>query len=166
MDAWEVITGRRARALVLDPDPAARAALRKALAARRFSVLAAADGERGTARLLDALLGLDVVVIDLELPGRDARAFTRLVRDAGGERDLAIVVRAELVTPALRAELLALGADAVVDRGDGADAAAAAALAVVTAARPRHASAPARPLSAEQTGGWEIALGRVLAFSA
>jgi CheY-like chemotaxis protein len=151
---------------VLDPDPVARAALRRALAARRFSVLTAADGRRGMTRLLDTLLGLDVLIIDQDLPGRDARAFTRLVRDAGGERDLAIVVRAEAVTPALRAELLALGADAVVDRAEGADAVAAAALTLVTSVRPASSAAPAAPPTDADTGGWHIALGRVAAWSA
>lgn len=133
------------RALVLDPDPGSLRALAWALEARFFSVATAPDGTRGLDLLLDELLALDVVVIDAGLPGRDALAFARLIREAGGERDLAIVVVAASPVPALSAALLAAGVDAVVDRRDGPDAAALTAVAAVAtrAARPPAASAPA-----------------------
>jgi DNA-binding response OmpR family regulator len=122
---------RRPRLLLLDGDPAAAAALADALAACRVTAVTAGDGDAGLALLLEELLRLDALVVDLDLPGRDARAFARLVRQAGNEQDLPIVVLADAPSPALRAELRALGVDAVADRREGPAAAAAAALAAI-----------------------------------
>jgi CheY-like chemotaxis protein len=110
------------RALVLDDDAAAIRALQRSLEARWCSVVSARDGTGGLALLLDELLGLDVLVIDMELPGRDARSFAQVIRRAGGERDLSIVVLAAPASAAIRTELLSLGVDAVVDRSAGPDA--------------------------------------------
>jgi CheY-like chemotaxis protein len=140
-------TIRPLRALVLDGDAPAARALRGALEARRFSVLTAHDGTAGLRLLLDALLDLDVLVVDVALPERDARSFVDLIRRAGGERDLAIVVLAREPGDELRSELLAAGVDAVVARGDGPDAAAGAALEAVRA-RARSAGDPAVPPAA------------------
>jgi CheY-like chemotaxis protein len=115
---------RHLRALVLDDDDAAVRALRRSLEARCCSVVSADDGARGLALLIDELLGLDVLVLDADLPGRDARSFADMIRRAGGERDLSIVVLAAAPSAALHGELLRLGVDAVVDRGAGPDAAA------------------------------------------
>src|SRR5512139_2376557 len=85
------------RALVLDRDPAS---LAQALEARRVETVTASDGDAGLVRLLDELLSLDVLVMALDLPGRDARALARLIRKAGNEQDLVLVVVAERPTPA------------------------------------------------------------------
>jgi CheY-like chemotaxis protein len=111
---------RRPRVLVLHGDPGARDALRRSLAARSCAVLSAGDATSGLRVLVDELLDLDVLVTDLDLPHRDARSLTHLVRRAGGEQDLPIVVVAGDLAPELRAELLALGVDAIADRRDGA----------------------------------------------
>jgi CheY-like chemotaxis protein len=124
---------RGLRALVLDPDAGALRSLAWALEARFFSVCTAPDGTRGLERLLDELLTLDVLVIDAGLPHRDALAFAELIRRAGGERELAMVVVAATPAPALRAALLGAGVDAVVDRRHGTDAVALAAVAAVAA---------------------------------
>src|SRR5512138_24702 len=118
-------TSRRPRALLLDDDPTVLRLLGTALEARGFEVRAALDGRSGIDILTDELLDLDVLVADAELPGRDAASLVHLVRRAGGERDLGIVVLAGAPSPALRSELFALGADAVVDRALGHEAAAA-----------------------------------------
>jgi DNA-binding response OmpR family regulator len=107
------------KALLLDDDPTVLRLLGTALEARGFELRAAADGDAGFALLLDELLDLDVLVLDLDLPGRDGWELLRLVRCAGGERDLRIVVLARDPSPAVRARLLGLGADAVVDRRAG-----------------------------------------------
>ena len=102
------------RALVLHGDAAAQRDLSRALESRCFSVISASDGTRGLELLLEELLSLDVVVIDAALPHRDARAFVELIRCAGGEGDLAIVVLAHDASPQGRAALLARGVDAVI----------------------------------------------------
>ena len=113
-------TSRRTpKALLLDDDTTVLRLLGTALEARGFEVRAATDGEAGTALLVDELLGLDVVLVDAELPGRDARSLLHLVRWAGGEQELGVVVLAGTLDDASRDQLLALGADAVLDRRAG-----------------------------------------------
>ncbi|WP_242333644.1 MULTISPECIES: response regulator [Anaeromyxobacter] len=134
-------TIRRPRALLLDDDANVLRLLGAALEARGFEVRAAADATSGLGLLLDELLDLDVLVVDSALPGRDAVSFVHLVRHAGGERDLGIVVLAAGAARGLCEQLLALGADAVVDRALGP---AAAAEAVGAVASRRAQPAPLR----------------------
>ncbi len=110
---------RRMKALLLDDDVVVLRLLGTALEARGFDVRAATDGESGTALMLDELLDLDVVVTSLSLPARDGRSILRLVRGAGGERDLGLVMLGGGTDEATRAELLSLGADAVVEKASG-----------------------------------------------
>src|SRR5512133_3883716 len=110
---------RNPKALLLDDDATVLRLLGTTLEARGVEVRAATEAEGGLALLLDELLGLDVLVVDLELPGRDGRDILHLVRGAGGERDLGIVVLAGDLAPHARDQLLALGADMVVDRRAG-----------------------------------------------
>ena len=112
-------TTRKPKALLLDRDTVVLRLLGTALEARGFDVRAATDGESGTALLLDELLDLDVVVTALDLPARDGRSLLRLVRQAGGERELGLVLLGGATDDATRAELLGLGADAVVERSSG-----------------------------------------------
>jgi CheY-like chemotaxis protein len=128
------------RALLLDGDAAALSVVGGALERRGAEVRAAQDGVSGLELLIDALLTLDVLVLDLDLPGRDGWSILRLVRGAGGERDLAIVVLARAPSPALRAQLMALGADRVVDRSEAPEVAAAE---IERAVRARRAGAAA-----------------------
>ena len=139
------------RALVLDPDPASLRALTRSLEARCFSVASANDGARGLDLLLEELLGLDALVMDAALPHRDALAFAELIRRAGGERELALVVVARNGTAELRAALLELGVDAVVDSREGPGAAADAAISAVAArsARPVEPDEAPRPAARE-----------------
>jgi CheY-like chemotaxis protein len=130
---------RQLRALVLDHDGASALLLRRELEARSFSVISAADGASGLAILLEELLALDVLVVAADLPGRDARAFAELIRRAGGEGDLSIVV-VGASSRRLEADLLAAGVDRVFSRTDAPDVAAGA-IAAVVAAR-RNANAP------------------------
>ncbi|MFT3916984.1 MAG: histidine kinase [Anaeromyxobacteraceae bacterium] len=112
---------RNPRALLLAKDHETLYPLVTGLERRGFEVLAATDGARGVELLLDNLLSLDVVVADLDLPGRGAAALLDLVRVAGGEHELAVVVRAEGLSARDRDALRALGADAVVSAADDAD---------------------------------------------
>jgi CheY-like chemotaxis protein len=119
MSATNPTTNRRPRALLLDDDAVVVKLLRSALQCRGYEVLSAADGAAGLSILLEELLALDVLVLDVDLPGRDGWSFLRLIRGAGGERELPVVVLTGDVTPAVRAQLRGLGADAVVDRMAG-----------------------------------------------
>jgi CheY-like chemotaxis protein len=153
------------RALVLDGDASAVRVLRRALEARRFSVISAPDGSAGLDLLLDGLLDLDVLVVDLALPGRDARGFVDLIRRAGGERDLAIVVLAHEPSAELRSELLVAGVDAVIARSAGPAAAAEAALDAVHArsSTPGGAAEPPPPALPEAPAPppcWTLSLAR------
>ncbi len=116
------------RALLLHSNPAA---IRASLDARGFDVLTASDGAIGVELLLETLLGLDVLLVDADLPKRNAEGFLSLVRAAGNEPELGIVVIADGLTAERRRALLASGADVVVERRHGpavvAEAAAAAA---------------------------------------
>ncbi len=133
---------RRPRALLLDDDPTVLRLLGAVLEARGFEVRAATDAASGLGLLLDELFELDVLVADAELPGRDAVSLVHLVRHAGGERDLGLVVLASGAGRGFREQLFALGADAVVDRALGHDAAADA---IATVAARRLRPAPERP---------------------
>ncbi len=154
---------QRLRALVLDDDAATLHDIRRSLEARRFSVVSAGDGTSGLDLLLAELLDLDVLVTDVDLPHRDARSFAELVRCAGGERDLAIVVLATEANPALRSELLALGVDAVVERSAGPEAAAAAVHDAVAARRRASGRAPGPPVdqaSSIPDAWWTLSFSR------
>jgi CheY-like chemotaxis protein len=112
------IPNRTPKALLLDDDATVLRLLGTALEGHGLELRAATDGDAGLALLLDELLDLDVLVVDLDLPGRDGRALLRLVRGSGGERDLGVVVLADDAAR-VRGELLALGADVVLDRRAG-----------------------------------------------
>jgi len=119
MNATTPAAKRNPKALLLDDDSNVLRLLGTALENRGFAVRAATDGDAGLSLLLDELLDLDVLVVDLELPARDGWALLHLVRRAGGERDLGVVVLASGPERDVSDQLLALGADMVVDRRAG-----------------------------------------------
>jgi CheY-like chemotaxis protein len=160
---------RNPRALLLAEDREALQSLSAAFQRRGFDVLTASDGARGLEVLLDNLLSLDVLVTDLDLPGRDGASLLRLVRVAGGEHELAILLRCDGLSWGDRGVLRTLGADAVVSRGDGADAIAALAGEAIAAraagdARPpvapprRHATSPSPHRALPCLRSWPLAL--------
>jgi len=144
---------RLPRVLVLDGDPGARETLRRSLAARSCAVLWAGDATNGVRMLVDELLDLDALVIDLHLPHRDARSLAHLVRRAGGEQELPIVVVAGDLAPELREELYDLGVDAIADRREGAAAVAEVVLAVLAERRVQ----PSRTVDASGDDGDDAA---------
>lgn len=149
---------RNPRALLLTADLDALPSLAAAFQRRGYDVVTAPDGARGVEVLLDQLLSLDVLVTDLDLPGRDGASLLHLVRVAGGERELAIVIRCAGLPARDRGVLRMLGADALVSPADGADALAALAdeavgargggeaLAAATSIARRAPARPALPL--------------------
>jgi len=134
---------RNPRALLLSGDPESLSTLAASFRRRGFDVVAAADGDAGVALLVEHLLSLDVLVADLELPARGGAALLELVRVAGGERDLAFVLRCGALTPREGERLRALGADALVRTSDDAAAVAAVAEEAVAARWPAALSAAA-----------------------
>lgn len=71
------------RILVVDDEPAVRAALRRTLAYEGYDVVVAKDGEEALRRL--AAEPVDAVVLDVRLPGIDGREVCRRLRAARDE---------------------------------------------------------------------------------
>jgi CheY-like chemotaxis protein len=121
------ISARPRRALVVDDDALILRTLTDALQARGFEVLTASNGQEGLQIVADELLTLDLLVTDVRMPEMDGETFVRIIRGAGGESELAIVVITGSLDPALEKRMESAGADAVLDKALGpADLAAAA----------------------------------------
>jgi uncharacterized protein (TIGR02266 family) len=113
------ITARARRALVVDDDALVRRMLADALADRGFEVITGTDGQDGLRVLSEELLALDLLVTDVHMPEMDGEQFVKMIRRAGGEADLAIVVVSGKMEPGLEPRLEAAGADAVLDKALG-----------------------------------------------
>ncbi|HET8732666.1 MAG TPA: response regulator [Anaeromyxobacteraceae bacterium] len=113
------ISARPRRALVVDDDALILRALTDSLQARGFEVLTAKDGQEGLHIVADELLTLDLLVTDVRMPAMDGETFVRTIRGAGGESELAIVVIAGTLDPALERRMETAGADAVLDKALG-----------------------------------------------
>jgi CheY-like chemotaxis protein len=125
------ISARPRRALVVDDVALVRQLLSDALAARGFEVTAAADAQEGVQRLSEDIMALDLLVTDLRMPGMTGEELIRFIRKAGGEADLTIVAVSGRIEPAMEQQLLAAGADAVLDKAVGPELIAAAADAAI-----------------------------------
>jgi len=91
------------RVLVVDDDDDFRAALSDALSASGMVVDEASTGEEALRKLIDTLFELDVVLLDIRMPGMDGRGFLDRVRRLGGELDLRIIVLSALPRSELQA---------------------------------------------------------------
>ena len=114
------LTARPRRALLLDSNPASRETLSKHLTGRGYEVLCASTGDEGLRVIFDELLTLEVLVADLNLSGLGVEALVDIIRRAGGEKDLAIVVVAQAASAETREKLRKMEVDAVLECGDGA----------------------------------------------
>lgn len=79
------------RAVVAAADEASLALVRRALEGQGYEVVSASSGDDALRALVDELFSVSVLVVDLALPGTGGASLIRLIREAGGERDLAIV---------------------------------------------------------------------------
>jgi len=131
----------RPRALIVDDDRVVRTLLRHGLEGAGVEVLEAWDGVSALQQLIDHLLGLDLLVTDLRMPGLDGTTLVRVVRTEGGERELAILVVAATVTPDDREALGTLGVDAVIEKSVGSEEVVRRAAALAGAARDRRRAA-------------------------
>jgi two-component system response regulator MprA len=69
------------RVLIVDDEPAVRAALERALRLDRYDVELAGDGREALDRIAD--MRLDAVVLDVAMPGIDGLEVCRRLREAG-----------------------------------------------------------------------------------
>jgi CheY-like chemotaxis protein len=157
-EALARLTASPRRVLVVDDDLLARRMLGDALAAHGFQVFAAEDGAAGLQVLTDELLGLDLLITDVHMPGLGGERLVELIRGLGGERDLAIVVVTGDGDRSLERRLLAAGADRVLGKGQGPAAIVEAAERVILAGRRRGAGGVE---AVRATGGLTAAPGSV-----
>lgn len=129
------VTPPKLRVLVADDDPAVLAILAHGLEAAGAEVVTAGDGATALRKLVDHLLGLDLLVTDLEMPGLDGVALVRIVRAEGGERELPILVLAGKVGERQRSVLLELGVTEILEKGQGSEHAVRRAVELATLAR-------------------------------
>jgi DNA-binding response OmpR family regulator len=95
--------------LVVDDEPAMRDMLQRMLERAGFAVACAADGAAGLARL--NVGDVDLVLLDLMLPGLDGLEFCRQVRARQGGRHVPIIMVTGSVNAADRRAGFAMGAD-------------------------------------------------------
>jgi Tfp pilus assembly protein PilZ/CheY-like chemotaxis protein len=114
------LTARPKRVLLLDSNSTSREMLSNELSAHGYEVLCAGTGDAGLQVIFDELLTLEVLVADLNLSGLGVEALVDIIRRAGGEKDLAIVVIAQAATTETRERLRRMEVDAVFERGNGA----------------------------------------------
>ncbi|MEO8457304.1 MAG: response regulator [Chloroflexota bacterium] len=77
------------RVLVIDDDQALLRMLRLSLASAGVNVVTASDGLIGLERLKEH--GFDVILLDLQMPNMDGRAFYREMRNRGYDTNVVIV---------------------------------------------------------------------------
>jgi uncharacterized protein (TIGR02266 family) len=80
------------RVLLVDDDDDFREALGDGLRESGMIVHDARTGEEALQKLVDGLFDLDIVLLDLRMPGLDGRGFLDRVRNLGGELDLPILI--------------------------------------------------------------------------
>lgn len=110
---------RRPRALLVDDDPFVRHALGSRLDAAGIDCLHADSGRIALQRLSEERDGIDLLVTDLVMPDVAGDALILAVREAGGDRDLPIVVVSGCVDAECARALREAGADVVVDKASG-----------------------------------------------
>jgi CheY-like chemotaxis protein len=113
------ISARPRRALLVDDDALVCRMLGDALRERGFEVITASDAGGGLSTLAEELLALDLLVTDVVMPGMNGEGFVRLIREQGGEADLAIVCMSSKLGDGVEQRLEAAGADAVLDKALG-----------------------------------------------
>jgi len=121
--AMASLAGGARRVLVVDDDALARRMLADTFNARGFEVMTAATGEEGLRTLASEILSVDAVVTDVWMPDLSGEDLVRAVRNAGGETALPLVAVTAGLDGAARARLMDAGADAVILKALGPNAA-------------------------------------------
>ena len=105
------------RALVVDDDRFWRRVVGSGLAGAGFEVLEARDGDEGLRMVLDELLRLDVLILDIYMPGLSGLELADKIRRVGHEDDLAIVLLTGVPVEELERQAFAhLGIDDVIPK--------------------------------------------------
>ena len=84
--------GAPRKVLVIDDEPIWRSALARVLKELGCEVHLASDGLEGMRKLTDLLLRLDLVIVDLHLPGLSGNQVIDTVREAGREGGLKLML--------------------------------------------------------------------------
>jgi two-component system response regulator MprA len=95
--------------LVVDDDQAVRDALRRALTMQGYSVEVAADGEEALTTLGKNGAAIDLLVVDILMPGLDGLEVTRRLRADGNQLPILMLTARDQVSD--RVEGLEAGAD-------------------------------------------------------
>ncbi|HYD42013.1 MAG TPA: response regulator [Anaeromyxobacter sp.] len=115
------ISARARRALVVDDDELVCRMIADALRDRGFEVMTAGTAAEGLSILSEELLALDLLVTDVVMPGMTGEELVQLIRNTGGEVELAIVGVTGSLEQGIDKRLEAVGADAVLDKSLGPD---------------------------------------------
>lgn len=105
----ELDAGGAPRVLVVDDDPEMRVLLRRVLEGGPFEVTEAEDGETALEKLAEG--GIDLVTLDLNLPGMKGTEVLEEIRRRPGSRDLPVVVATGYGDPEVEIRLFEAGAD-------------------------------------------------------
>lgn len=97
------------RILVVDDDPEMRILLRRVLEEGPFEVIEAEDGEAALEKLGEG--GIDLVTLDLNLPGMKGSEVLERIRRSPRSRDLPVVVATGYGDPEVEIRLFEAGAD-------------------------------------------------------
>jgi uncharacterized protein (TIGR02266 family) len=111
----------RPQVLVVDDDEDFRLALAEGLEDEGMSVATAASGEEALQKLIDGFFELDVVLLDLRMPGFGGHGFLDRVRRLGGELDLRIIVLSGAPPHELSALKGPTGANEVLSKSNSLD---------------------------------------------
>jgi len=111
------MTRPQARILVIDDEPPIRRFLRTSLSAQGYDVLEAEDGPSGLAMLRRN--AIDLIVLDLGLPGMDGLEVIRTLREQGSATPIVVLSVRSDETGKVKA--LDLGADDYVTKPFGMD---------------------------------------------
>jgi CheY-like chemotaxis protein len=106
---------RQTHAMVVDDDRFFRTVLGNLLRHEGLIVWEAEDGDRAFELLLEHVLRLDLLLLDLKMPGMSGSDLVEMVRSVGGQEDLAVVViTGTSLSDEERHLIAALGADDII----------------------------------------------------
>ncbi len=110
---------RRRRAMLVDDDRFFRQVLSHSLGLAGYEVLQAGSGEEAFGLLVEELFHLDVLILDLYMPGMTGDELVKRLRGVGAKLGLAVVVlTGAQMTPGQEERLKEIGADAVIPKSD------------------------------------------------